>query len=270
LGLNICQNAIKFGEEPRLNTDVYPPAFEIPFCRDRMQLFADCYRGLRKRFPDLVFDEEFDGWMSDTEAVKKHIAEFDFGPKHPPKEKWGDPPVTVKKGDYFEFHAMALTKGSFCWHPKHMTGWASKEDAQRYCLHILGDTQSPMGHLHMEDMSCRGPATVPLKIVGRVLRGTGDGHSSKNLVVAFDYGTEDMTTKEWALREDDMKVVRQFDGADEYAELLETRKIEFSKTEAEFDKTKTEAEFDKAKKSSGKKKAKKKRSKKKVAKKKAR
>ena len=224
LGLNICQNAIKFGEEPRLNTDVYPPAYEIPFCRERMERFAECYRGLRKRNPDLVFDAEFDSWMADEDAVKKHIAEFDFGPEHPPKEKWGDPPVTVKKGEFFEFDAMALDSGHFCW----AAGcWASKENAERYAIGALSGTQSAMGHLHVE-ASARAPSMIPLKAVGRVVRGTGDGHSSSHLVVSFDYGTENMRD-EMAFNEEDMKGVRQFDSAEEYAELLEAHKIEFAK-----------------------------------------
>jgi hypothetical protein len=257
LGLNICQNAIKFGEEPRLSTSLYPPAFEVPFCRERMGLFADCYRGLRKRFPDLVFDKEFDAWMDDEEAVKKHIAEFDFGPDHPPKEKWGDPPPTVKKGAYFEFDSSVISDGHFCWAAG---SWARKEDAQRYAIGVLEGTQSAMGHLHT-DASARPPSMIPLKAVGRVVRGTGDGHSSAHLVVTFDYGTENMQN-EMAFSDKDMKGVRQFDSAEEYAGLLETHKAEFAKVQAGAPKTKK----------AGKKKAKKKtkkRTKKKAAKKKA-
>jgi hypothetical protein len=90
---------------------------------------------------------------------------------------------------------------------------------------------------------------IPCRAVGRVLRGTGDGHTSKHLVVAFDYGTETMVAEEFAFNDENMKAVRQFDDTEEYVNLLETHKIEFAKKEAEFDK---------AKKSSGKKKAKKK------------
>ena len=77
LGLNICQNALKFGEKAK------PTTVEIERCRDRMMLFANCYWGLRKRHPDIVFDAKFDAWMHDTATVKSHIADFDWGSRGP-------------------------------------------------------------------------------------------------------------------------------------------------------------------------------------------
>ncbi len=234
LGLNICQNAIKGGETPRLSTDVWPPAHEIPFCRERMKLFGRCYRGLRLRYPDLVFDAEFDRWMQEVD-FDKYVEDFDFGPIHPPKEKWGNPPTTIKQGDYFELDARKLKEGHFCWHPKYMTGWAAKENAQRYCLGTLAGTVGPMGHLHFEDNSCRGAATIPLRVVGRVVRGTGEGYTSKILEVAFDYGTPAMCNQRWGIGEGDMAALRQFNGRREYQALLAECKAEFIAEEAKID-----------------------------------
>ena len=84
-----------------------------------------------------------------------------------------------------------------------------------------------MGHLHAEHNG-RGPG-VPLKVVGRVLRGTGEGHFSKDLVVAFDYGTENMTTKEWVTDERYAEGLRQFNDQAEYLSRLEALKREFTK-----------------------------------------
>lgn len=234
LGLNICQSAILYGEDPRLNRDVWPPAFEIPFCRDRLKLFGRCYRGLRQRYPDLVFDEKFDLWMQEID-FDKHVANFNFGPAHPPKEQWGAPPTTIKQGDFFEFDAMKLEDGSFCWHPTYMSGWARKKDAQRYCLRTLANTQSEMGHIHTLDSSCRGSATLPLRVVGRVIRGTGEGYASKILEVAFDYGTAEMRQQRWGISEKEMSVIRQFSDPQEYQALLEQYKADFDKEEARID-----------------------------------
>jgi hypothetical protein len=216
LGLNICQNAIKFGEKPQLSIDVWPPAYEILYCRERMGLFVKCYRGLRKRYPEVVFDEGFDAWMANEETVQKYIAKFNFGPERPPKKTWGKPPVTVKKGTYFEFDASVLEKGSFCW----AKGcWAKKEHAERYAI----------GEVLMEDgQMCVNAGAwqqcmIPLKAVGRVLRGTGEGHSSKYLIVSFDYGSENMRG-EMAFDAEDMPAVRQFSDEQEYRALLERYK----------------------------------------------
>jgi len=221
LGLNICQSAIRGGEEPRLNHGVWPPAYEIPFCRERMKLFGRCYQGLRERYPTLVFNAAFDRWMRKVD-FDKYVDDFNFGPANPPEETWGSPPVTVKQGDYFELDANQLKDGSFCWHPKYMAGWAAKKNAQRYTLRILAETQSPMGHLHdTHDSGCQGPATVPLRVVGRVIRGTGEGYSCKTLEVAFDYGTPDMCSQRWGISKGDMSAVRQFSDPQEYQALLE-------------------------------------------------
>lgn len=233
LALNICQNAITYGEKPRLTHDVWPPAYEIPYCQERMKLFAQCYHGLRERYPAIVFDSAFDERMR-TLDIDAYVDSFDFGPKYPEREDWWSEPITVKTGDFFEFDATKLKDGHFCWHPRYMKGWAKKEDAQRYCLHVIGDTMSPMGHLHMKETGCGvrdADATVPLRVVGRVVRGTGEGYNSLELEVAFDYGTKDMRTERWAIRKDDMRAVRQFDDADEYARLLEECKVEFDDAE---------------------------------------
>lgn len=233
LGLNICQNAIRFGEKPRLNRDVYPPAYEVPYARERLRRFVDCYLGLRRRYPDLVFDRDFDRWMTDTD-LDKYVAEFDFGPEQPPEDKWGERPTTVKTGAFFEFDGMKLDHGNFAWHPKKMRAAARKADAQRYHLDVVGDSVSEIGHLHM-NFDGGLDKTVPLRVVGRVLRGTGDGFRSSHLEVAFDYGTDEMRTHRWALREDEMEAVRQFDDEREYAELLERFKVEFAEAEAQFE-----------------------------------
>ena len=141
--------------------------------------------------------------------------------------------MTVKQGDYFEFKAKKLGDGHFCWNPKYMAGWASKENAQRFSLRTL--LKTPDGHLEMDDMSCRGPATIPLHVVGRVVRGTGDGYSAKILEVAFDYGTPDMCTKHFGIQVEEMMAVRQFSNPQEYEQLLERCKVEFTAEEAKID-----------------------------------
>lgn len=234
LGLNICQNAIKGGETPRLNHDVWPPAFEIPWCRERLALFGKCYLGLRKRYPNLVFDEKFDAWMNEVD-FKKYVEEYDFGPTNPPQDHWGDAPKTIKRGDYFEFDARKLQEGaSFCWHPKIMGGAnAHKKDAHRFHIDILEETVSPLGHLHHAYLP--GRANIPLWVVGRVIRGTGEGYNSKELEVAFDYGTPDMTSKRWSIRESNVSALRQFNDPTEYQDLLEKCKTYFDEVEAEVD-----------------------------------
>jgi hypothetical protein len=227
LGLNICQNAIKFGEKPRLNNDVYPPAYETPFARERMKLFVKCYKGLRQRYPDVVFDAEFDRWMRETD-LDRYVAEFNYGVTSPPKEEWGEPPPTTRKGKFFAFDSSKIDDGYFCWA---RGTWAKKEDAERYAIGVLAGTQSEMGHLHV-DASARPPSMIPLKAVGRVLRGTGEGHSSAHLVVTFDYGTENMRG-EMAFSEKDMVAVEQFDDERRYADLLEQHKIEYAELEAQ-------------------------------------
>jgi hypothetical protein len=176
---------------------------------------------LRAKYPDVVFDAEFDLWVQETD-FDMYIADFDFGPEQPPKKTWGKPPSTIKTGTYFEFDASILDDGGFCW----AKGcWARKADAERYALGVLEGTQSEMGHLHV-DGSARPPSMIPLKAVGRVLRGTGQGHSSLHLVVTFDYGTENMLG-EMAFHEKDMPAVRQFSDAREYQALVKRYKIEF-------------------------------------------
>ena len=238
LGLNICQNAIKFGEHARLSNDVYPPAFDIATSRKRMRLFVDCYQGLRKRYPDLVFDAEFDRWMRETD-IDQYIANFDFGPAHPPKDTWGPMPKTVKTGEFFVFDANLLKNGSFCWHPAIMTAWAKKTDAKRYALGTLSGVESEIGFLFYKDHSAR--TSVPLRVVGRVIRGTGKpgvGHRSKQLEVAFDYGTPEMKKERWVIGEGEMAAVRQFDDPKEYGALLEEHKSAFNIEEAEMKKAK--------------------------------
>lgn len=233
LGLNICQNAIKFGSKPQLSTAVWPPAFEVQQARDGMRLFARCYRGLRARYPDEVFDVEFDHLMA-TRDFDRYVADFDFGPDHPPEDEWGRPPLTIKTGAFFEFDSKKLKEGRFCWHPKEMgAAWARKEDAQRYRLGILAGTDSPLGHLHTKGEAAA--ESVPLRVVGRVVRGTGDETRSKHLEVAFDYGTEEMRTERWVLAEGEMSAVRQFDDEVEYAGLLEQCKIAFVDEERAFE-----------------------------------
>jgi hypothetical protein len=180
-----------------------------------MGTFVKCYRGLRERYPGIVFDEDFDRWMQVTD-LDQYIAAFDFGSVHPPEAEWGDPPTTVKKGDFFVFDASRLQEGNFCWAKG---GWARKKDAERYVLGVLSGTPTEMGHLDV-DGSAWPPSMIPLKAVGRVLRGHGEGHHvSAHLVVTFDYGSETMRG-EMAFEEGDMPAVEQFSDEKRYAELL--------------------------------------------------
>ncbi len=94
---------------------------------------------------------------------------------------------------------------------------------------------SERGHLSVEDSSCRGPATVPFHVVGRVLRGTGQGYSSKSLEVAFDFGTPEMRSQRWGIREREMPAIRQFNDPEEYQRLLIQCEAEFVEAEAKID-----------------------------------
>lgn len=222
LALNICQSALVYGDQPRLNREVYPPAYEVVFVRRGMKMFKATYRAYRKMYPDIVFDEAFDAWQA-TE-IDAHIENFDFGVQDPPREEWGEPPPTMKSGQYFEFDASKIgPEGSFCWA---RGGWAAKEHAERYALGVLEGSMSPMGHLHI-DGSARAKSMIPLKATGRVLRGTGEGHASAHLVVTFDYGSEFMRG-EMAFSESDMKGVEQFDDPERYAALLEKYSSRFT------------------------------------------
>lgn len=236
LGLNICQSAIKFGSDTSLIHDVWPPAFDIPYCRERMKTYIKCYQGLRTKYPEIVFDTAFDRWMRETD-LDEHVESFDFGPRHPPEKTWGPKPKTIKLGEYFEFDAKVIGGGHFCWHPLYMRGWASKEDAQRYCLPILDDEVSPMGFPYVKESGCgadKYDATLPLRVVGRVIRGTDDAMPGRHLEVAFDYGTADMQSQRWSIREEDMPAVRQFSDPKKYATLLEKYKEAFDREEAKI------------------------------------
>jgi hypothetical protein len=79
LALNICQNAIKFGGSLGHHDDAST-------LRKRMRLYMACYRGLRARHPDIVFDEEFDRWMLTTKkaTLDKYVRTFKFEPPAKP------------------------------------------------------------------------------------------------------------------------------------------------------------------------------------------
>lgn len=212
LALNVCYSNLKFGEVPERNNDVYPPEFTVDACRERMRIYARCYRDLRERHPEIVLE----GAVF-PEDLDTHVAVFDFGPRHPPKEKWGRKPLSFKTGEYFEFDANKMSSGHFAWHPSISGTWSSKSNAQRYALSLAG-RHSNAG------------ISVPLKTVGRVIQGA-EIHKKTQLLVSFDYGTPDMLSKQWLIDEDECAYVRQFSDPVEYASLLDQAKIEFDESE---------------------------------------
>ena len=111
LGLNIARNMIKYGENPRLNHEVWPPRYQVASARYRMTLAVRTYRGLREKYPDVEpQDQAFDEWVMEGNGLplpppKQYVEEFDFGPEHPPKDQWPPDPSFVKESDYIEFNA---------------------------------------------------------------------------------------------------------------------------------------------------------------------
>jgi hypothetical protein len=82
LALNVCQSLVSFGTVP--SKDSRTRKYYIDNARKEMHLAARCYRALRKKHPDLVFDPDFDDWMQDHERAKAWIDNFDLGPEEAP------------------------------------------------------------------------------------------------------------------------------------------------------------------------------------------
>lgn len=241
LALNICQNIVSYGLTTRLSDRLYPPTYDVKYKRKEMHQAARCYWNLRKKYPDVVFDEDFDTWMQAKTRVKEWIDRFDLGPLHPPKETWPEPPPTEKTGEYFEFDASKIEDGHFCWHPRNpgVAGcWASKENAQRYAL----DTYKGTTEEGDESWYCHAGTSIPLHAVGRVV---GPGMSinvGPILEVAFEFGTDEMTDGEtrWAVPAKVLQAVRQFNGQKTYSKLLAKCKAEYEEQEAAIDKAREE------------------------------
>lgn len=236
LGLNICQNMLCFPAKPEINNRVYPPVFQREVVRERLKLALMCYQGLRKNYPEIVFDPEFDARVS-AGVVPAYIQSLDLGPPNPPEETWGPVPAALQvQSKYVEFDASQIKdEGHFCWHPRNpgVAGcWARKEDAQRYAI----ETQSP--GVSVEGLgfwSAHAPTSVPLKFVARVIRPDQASNIGPLVVVEFDYGSDHMSgagKKTWALRDGDLKACRFFDADEEYQALQETCRVAFEQEEA--------------------------------------
>lgn len=71
LALNICQSIISFG--------CWDDSFEENFksySTKKMLKAIEIYRGLREKYPDVVFDKTFDLWVQDKERVREWILNF--------------------------------------------------------------------------------------------------------------------------------------------------------------------------------------------------
>lgn len=237
LGLNIAQQMIQRPVEAELNTDVWPPRFGKDHVRARMRLALMCYQGLRKHYPNLVFDQEFDSWIKAGQA-ELYIDGVDLGPDFPPEDKWPPKPEAfqlVEAGvKYVEFNAAKSEEGGFCWHPRNpgVSGcWASKKDAQRYAL------CTDNGAKGIEAWHTFAPVSVPLKFVARVTGASQQGHPV--VIIEFDYGSDEMigdAKKSWAIKEEELVACRFFNEDNEYQDLLTAMKRVYEKMENLIDK----------------------------------
>ena len=194
LALNICQSIISYGQSPRLNMDVWPPTYMKGQVRHQMHLCAESYRALRKKYPNLVWDKDFDAWMNEW-LVKEWIERFDLGPDHPPKYMWPPKPKNEKTGEFFEF-----------------------ELAPNGTLVRYESTSKEFGDVWYSDEKSR----TPRHLVGRVVGPAEATNIGSLLEVTFDYGTDYMrgTEVRFAIRKEDLSKVRQFDDPEEYQRLL--------------------------------------------------
>jgi len=77
LALNICMSIISYGYEP----DSRGGARRIEPARERMRDAIKIYRGLRKTYPEVVFDETFDAWMHLPKVAERWVKNFYLGKK---------------------------------------------------------------------------------------------------------------------------------------------------------------------------------------------
>lgn len=185
LAFRILESVISFG------MDVHDgeKSREVPYVRDRMLLAVKRYRQLMKQYPDQA-DPEYVSWLSEKGRAEAWVENFDLGPEytekhreHVKRQRW------VPEDAYaIEFDARKLKEGSFAWHPKVMSCWARKEDAQRYAIRQWEDNQQP------GERNCcwtgNAGVSVPLYVVARVTKVGTVSHMGDTLVeIAFDYGT---------------------------------------------------------------------------------
>lgn len=197
LALNILRNMVLYGESPRLNHEVWPPRYQVAASRNRMNLAVRTYRGLRERYPDVEpQDAEFDEWIH-SEVVDDYVANYDFGPDHPPKERWGPDPSFKKEGEFVEFNAI---------------GTSSAREGQ-VSLSRYQSTNAEFGECWYGD----GQSTVPARFVARVVGPVMSTNSGPLLEISFDEGAG--KGRRLAIKKDQKDLIRQFDGEEEYNRL---------------------------------------------------
>ncbi len=198
LAHNVCQNFLRFGEETEIIRDTNPAIYNLEPIRERMHMMASAYRELRIKYPDVVFDAEFDAWFHTTD-MKGYIEKFDFKvPKHKRRRV-----KSVKTGEYCIINPTKLSSSSG------LRQLATRENKRAKGTGYY----TPLNNM----------------AVGRVLAGNGPELIDMCLIVEIE-GAQFM------LMESDMDAVEQFDGEFRFEKLL--KKIKSGKVKPEILKVK--------------------------------
>lgn len=214
LGLNIARNMILHPPKPELNRESWPPFFDTHSVRERMRIALECYKGLRTLYPEVSApDQEFEERVA-SGSLELEIESRDLGPLHPPESRWPPRPKAYSfKAGFFEFDTSKLTsQGHFCGHPVTSGFWSRREDAQRFSISFNSGENTDPGSLMHElggiywGRSARN--SIPLKTFGRIV---GPTPGEPQLEVSFDYGSEEMVTRRWAIPENCLSALVEID-----------------------------------------------------------
>ena len=215
---------------------------EVRYVRERMLLAVKRYRELAKQYPDQA-DPEYVAWLAQKGRAEAWVANFALGPEYTEKhaenasrQRW------VPEGTYaVAFDARKLKDGHFAWHPKVMSAWAAKKDAQRYAL-VSHESNGQKDAKANCFWSCNAGSSVPLFTVARVVKLGEVSHMGETLVeIQYDYGTPWMqdTGKRKALVERGEKAGIRVLTKKQYESLLPKAIKFFEDSEAAVGKKKT-------------------------------
>lgn len=186
LAFRILESVISFGATVQDGAH----SRDASFVRERMRTAVKRYRTLAQQYPDLV-DLEYVRWLGQEGRAEAWVERFDLGPTitqkhidHAASQRWiPDDAYAV------EFDARKLADGHFVHHPKKMSGWALKEDAQQFAIEAWTDNERPEPHNCFWTCHARDTA-IPLYTVARVTKVGEVSHMGNTMVeLAFDYGT---------------------------------------------------------------------------------